>query len=211
MTPEELAEKFPRLYHITTPGASDSIKKHGLLSTIHLLDKFEVTGERSLQLTEELRHEEVPISHPVHGSAILNDQCPMSVKALKGCLDDDLTPEDWARMLNERVFFWPTREACDRHLHAKGNNGRSREVIVVDTLRLLKDYADKVELCPINSGCTVRKAARRGLKTFTPITSMSFVEWTKLRGGRDTVTEIVVRKEVDNIAEYIVDIFTVKC
>ena len=33
---------------------------------------------------------------------------------------------------------------------------------------------DDIEICPINSGSTIRKPARRGLKTFTPLGALPY-------------------------------------
>lgn len=41
MTPGEIAARFPRPYHVTEPGAQESVRQHGLLSTVALLDLFE--------------------------------------------------------------------------------------------------------------------------------------------------------------------------
>lgn len=41
MTPGEIAARFPRPYHVTEPGAQESVRRHGLLSTVALLDLFE--------------------------------------------------------------------------------------------------------------------------------------------------------------------------
>lgn len=65
-----------------------------------------------------------------------------------------------------------------------------------------------MELSPINSGATLRKAARRGLKTFTPLLQYTLDEWRKLRGGRDDIREITVRNSVKDITNYIITIYT---
>lgn len=204
MTPEELAHQHPRLYHVTEPGAWDSIKQKGLLSTTRLLDLFEVT-HRSLLETKR-RAQAIPLEHPQHGQVILNDNLPLSEAALAKCLDDGLTPADWLSMLNQRVFFWASEEGLLRLLAARLNRQRVREVLVINTLSLAKNYAPVMELCPINSGATLRKPARRGLNTFTPLLSHSFQEWRKLRGKRDQILEIVVLYQVPDIAEHVVDI-----
>ncbi|MBY0282006.1 MAG: hypothetical protein K2W94_07625, partial [Alphaproteobacteria bacterium] len=181
MTPQELAEKHPCLYHVTEPGAWESIKKRGLLSTTHLLDLFEIKGQQRQEIEERRRPTTIQLEHPIHGSVIINDNIPLSEKALLNCLDDHLIPSEWLRILNERVFFWASKEGLDRLLGARLNRGRAREILVVDTLSLVKAHVDQVELCPINSGATIRKAARRGLETFTPLSRYTFKEWSKLR------------------------------
>lgn len=206
MTPEELAERHPKLYHVTEPGAWPSIKLHGLLSTSRLLDLFEAEGPERNRLEMELRAVFAPLSHPVHGKVVLNDQSPMRDKALKSCLDDGLAPCDWLKLLNSRVFFWPSEERLLGHLNARLNRIRSREVIIVDTLKLAKAHAAEIELCPINSGVTFRKAARRGKNTFTPLLKYSYAEWRKLRGQKDKIQEITVLHQVLDIADLVIDV-----
>lgn len=206
MTPEELAKRHPRLYHITEPGAWQSIQKHGLLSTSSLLDLFEIAGARRKALETERRPASVLLEHPTHGQVILNDNVPLTEKALKSCLDDNLSPSDWLLLLNARVFFWSSREALDRHLAARLNRTRQRQVLVVDTLSLAKAHASRIDLSPINTGSTIRKPARRGLTTFTPMLKYPFNEWSKLRGGRDHILEVTVKDHVLDITQHTLDI-----
>lgn len=207
MTPEELAERHPRLYHVTEPGAWESIRQKGLLSTSCLLDLFEIETARRAEIETRRRASAVLLEHPCHGRVILNDHLPLSEQALEKCLDDHLTPADWLRLLNSRIFFWADESGLNRLLGARLNRQRRREVIVVDTLSLARAYAGHIDLCPINSGATFRKAARRGLNTFTPMLAHSFTEWSKLRGRRDEIREITVRDHVLDIANYVVEVF----
>ena len=48
MTPEELASRHPKLYHVTAPGAWKTISKLGLWSASRLLELFE---DRRAELT----------------------------------------------------------------------------------------------------------------------------------------------------------------
>lgn len=209
MTPEELAFRHPRLYHVTEPGAWVSIQQKGLLSTTRLLDLFEVEAVQRALIETKRRPSSIPIEHPQQGRVIINDNVPLSESALAKCLDDGLTPVDWLRILNSRVFFWASKEGLDRMLNARLNRNRLREILVIDTLSLAKAHADKMELCPINSGATIRKAARRGLNTFTPLTLHSFDDWRKLRGQRDQILEVTVRDHVRDIAQHTLDVLLV--
>lgn len=209
MTPEELATRHPHLYHVTEPGAWKDIKQNGLLSTTRLLDLFEVDKEKRTIIETKRRPSSIVIEHSRYGKAIINDNLPLNEKSLTNCLDHGLTPADWLRILNSRVFFWSSQDGLDRLLGARLNRDRVREVLVVDTLSLAKAYADHIELCPINSGATIRKAARRGLNTFSPLGQYSFNEWSKLRGQRDQIREITVRDAVPDITNYILDVLSV--
>lgn len=206
MTPQELAERHPKMYHITEPGAWSSIKRHGLLSTSRLLDLFEIESSQRELLETRRRAIEVPLHHSGYGNIILNDQKPLNEEALKNCLDDNLKPEEWLKLLNNRVFFWPSEENLDRHLNARLNRTRPREIIVIDTLSLAKVHAENIEICPINSGVTFRKAARRGKNTFTPLLKYSYAEWSKMRGQRDKIQEITILHQILDITDHVIDV-----
>jgi hypothetical protein len=205
MTPESLAAYHPRLYHVTAPEAGESIKRHGLLSTEALLKLFDITSKRRAEIAGRRRDSEVMLEHPDHGRAVISDNLPLSFSALEKCLDDDLTPVEWLRILNTRVFFWADESGLRRLLGARANRNRDRLVLVVDTLSIVKAHAKKVELSPINTGATLRRPARRGLATFSPLANHSYREWRGLRGGRDSVLEVVVRGSVPDIEKHIVE------
>ncbi len=73
MTPEELAEKHPRLYHVTDPRNWEGIQKHGLLSTSRLLSLFEVSDADRDGIERQRWPESVRLTHPVHGEAVITD------------------------------------------------------------------------------------------------------------------------------------------
>ena len=204
VTPEELAARHPRLFHVTTPGSWPLIARHGLLPAAALLELFEVEPARREALVARRRPASVPIRHPVHGEAAITDNVPLSEAALARCLDDGLTPADWLRMLNARVFFWADRARLDGLLNARLNRGRARDVLTFDTLGLARAHAARMEICPINSGSTIRKPARRGLTTFTPLSAMEYRDWQRRRGGRDVIVEVTVRGGVPDAARHLV-------
>ena len=208
MTPKELAARHPLLYHVTTPGAWASIARLGLLSPSTLLRLFETDAARLLELTTKRRPAEVHIAHPTHGTAVLNDNLPLSETALAGCLDDGLTAGDWLGILNARVFFWADANGLARLLEARINRGRPREVLAFDTLGLARAHAERIEISPINSGSTIRRPARRGRATFTPLVATGYAEWRRQRGQRDRILEVVVRDGVPDIADHLVSIST---
>ncbi|MEM6683550.1 MAG: hypothetical protein AAF607_15055 [Pseudomonadota bacterium] len=205
MTPEELSDLHPRLYHVTAPDAWPMIKQHGLLSTATVLDLLEVDEPLRSQIAQRCRPEPVPLPHPNHGQIVINDNKPMSEKALAKCLDDGLTPQEWLTILNNRVFFWSTQAGLNRLLGARMNQGRKRLVLTLDTLKLARAYADRIEICPINSGSTIRKPARRGLRTFAPLLAQPYREWQKQRGQRDKILEVTVLGQIPDVDAYIID------
>ena len=209
MSPEDLAERHPRLYHLTDPDAVPGILRHGLLPTSSLLSLFEVAAADRARIECERRPASVRLTHPVHGRATITDNLPLSMTALSSCLDDGLAPVDWLRILNSRVFFWADETGLSRLLGARLNRGRERAVLVLDTLGVARQYFEHVELSPINSGATLRRAARRGLSTFVPMRRHSYQSWRRLRGGRDSVLEVTVVRGVTAITDHLVEIRTV--
>lgn len=207
MTPEDLAVLHPRLHHLTTPGAWPSIARLGLLSSEALLRRVGAPEAEVRRLTSTRRPGEVAVQDGAGGRVVLNDNTPLSETALAACLDDGLAPADWLAMLNARVFFWADESGLARLAGARMNRGRVREVLVVDTLSLARAHAARMELCPINSGATLRRAARRGVATFTPLGAMSYQEWRRRRGRRapDRILEVVVRDGVPDIAEHVIE------
>ena len=195
---------------MTAPDAWRSIARRGLLPASALLDLFEVDPERRRALVAAPRRAEAPLAHPEYGGAVLSDNLPLSERALAGCLDGGLTPEDWLCLLNARVFFWADADGLARLLGARVNRARARTVLAFDTLGLARAHAERVELSPINSGSTIRRPARRGPATFTPMLAMGYAEWRRQRGGRDRILEVIVRGSVPDIARHIVSIRTVE-
>ena len=207
MSPEELAERHPRLYHLTDPDNARGIERLGLLPTRDLLSLFDVQDADRRAFEQGRRATPVALAHPVHGEAVLNDNLPLTEAALASCLDDGLTPAQWLLMLNARVFFWPDLESLENHRNARFNRGRERLALVFDTLRLTRAHWDRVELCPINSGSTLRKPARRGLATFTPAGRHGYQEWRRLRGGLDRLREVTILGGVPDAADYLLERF----
>ena len=212
MTPDELAALVPRLYHLTMPSAVASIRRLGLLSAAEVTRRWELPPDRCRELLENRRPARIAIDHPKLGRAVLTDNRPLSERALEACLDQGLTPADWLRHLNARCFFWPDAGGVASLLGARANRGVQRVVLVVDTRKLALECYDRVELSPINSGSTIRKPARRGLHTMTPLSATSYREWRRLRReaglvrGLDRIREVIVRDRVSNIDEMLVDV-----
>lgn len=112
VTDAELAELLrdcPTLYHMAERGSWPSIREHGLLSTSALLDLYGAQGAERAAIEGQRRPGPVTIERPAFGRAVIRDQKPMSDAGLRRCLTDGLTPEDWYRLLNGKVFFWLTR------------------------------------------------------------------------------------------------------
>lgn len=209
LSPEDLAARHPRLYHLTEPDALPGILRHGLLPTERLLTLFEVAEADRRAIERQRRPASVRLDRPGHGWATITDNAPLHMAKLARCLDDGLAPEDWLRKLNERVFFWADKKRLDGLLRAKLNLTRDRQVLVLNTLSIARCSGARMELSPINSGATIHKPARRGLSTFTPLDSHSYKEWRQLRGKLDQVCEVTVVGGVCNVADHLIEHYIV--
>lgn len=206
MTEDELAELLrdcPVLYHMAEAGSWPGIARHGLLSTSALLDLFAVPAEARAGLEAQHRPETTILTHPVYGRAVLRDQKPMDDAGLARCLRDGLTPADWYRLLNGRVFLWPSEDRLRRLLHARPYRGRAHDVIMLDAAPLVRAYRDRIELCPINSGATKPFAQPRGRDTFLPIAACPFAQWRGRRKAGERVVEITIPGGIPDVARYV--------
>jgi hypothetical protein len=203
MTPEDLAARHPSLFHLAEAAGLSAIQRYGLLPSQDLVALFEVEDRMAQRLLAARRPERVELRHPVHGIAVLNDNRPISDKMLVNCLDDDLRPSDWMRMLNSRVFFWPTRKKLAGLANALLNQGRRKVVLEIDTLSLARAHADRMDLSPFNTGSATRRPARRGLGTYTPLGALRYADWQKKRGGRDTIVEVTVRGPIPDLTTHL--------
>ena len=183
MTRDELIAKYPRLYHMAESGTWASIRNHGLLSTVALLDLFEINGDRRAKLLGERRANSEPLEHPLHGCATIRDNKVLQDHLLEKCLLNGLTPRQWYEMLNVRVFFWPTEKRLYGLLTARPYRNRSHCVLEVDTAELVAKYEQQISLSPINSGSTIFNPAKRGLETFRRIKAYPLEQSSGIGGG----------------------------
>lgn len=200
MTEAELVAAHPQLWHMAEDGAWPSIQRHGLLSTTALLDLYGVGGEA--RETLEARRRPAPAALAAAGlpGAVVRDQGPLSEAKLAACLDDGLSPADWLRLLNRRVFFWLKRRRLDELLAGRAYRNRPHTVLTVDTASLLAAHGSRVTLSPINSGATVYDAKRRGLSTFRSVADYPLRE----KGRRKAIAELTVEHSVPDIADHVV-------
>ena len=204
MEAAELIERYPRVYHMAEDHSWPSIERHGLLSTSALLDLYEISGAARRAIESARRASSVTITHQRHGTAVVRDQKPMHESALARCLDDEMTPAQWYRLLNAKVFFWPTEERLQGMLNARPYRDLSHTVLTVDTEQLLARHEGKVWLAPINSGSTLYNPSPRGRHTFRRIGDYPFEERRRARGWANAVAEIAVDRSVPDIATCVV-------
>jgi len=187
--PEEFIRSYPTLFHVSLARDMGQISRHGLLSTSALLDLCEVSEAKRFAIESRQRPGTVSIHHPVHGEFLINDQAPLSERALKKCLID-FSPQEWCETLNRRVFFWPTRARLEKHLAARRGPAQKRLVLSFDTRSFVDHCRDSLELSPIHSGNTMRKAAQRGAETFLSLSHYPFQERKARVGVKNAVAEV---------------------
>lgn len=206
MTEGELAELIqdcPTLYHVAERGSWPSIRQHGLLSTSALLDLYGVHGPGRDLIEGQRRPQGVRLEHPALGRIVVRDQKPMDDAGLRKCLLDGLSPEDWYRLLNRKVFFWLTRARLHRLLNARPYRSSEHDVLELDTAALVAAYREAITLSPINSGATRPFPAPRGLATFLPIAAYPYGYWRSRRPRGERVVELAIDRCVPDIARFV--------
>jgi hypothetical protein len=169
---DQLTNDCPFLFHMTMRDSWPLIRAHGLLPTTALTELFEVTMDLRQALLTRRRPTASLLTHPVLGTATVRDQIPLLDQDLMRCLEDGLLPSDWYGKLNERVFFWFTERRLQGLLCAQVNRREGHLVLKVRTAPLIRDYYEKIELSPINSGATRPFQRRAAIRRFCPSVSI---------------------------------------
>ena len=194
-----------QIFHLAEAANWPSIQRHGLLSTSGLLDLAGVP-ERKRARFERLRR---PVHTELPNGVHIRDQKPMSSSALMQCLIG-MTPAEWYRLINSKVFFWLDADRLNRQRRACGS--RAQIVLVVETQRLLARHAEKAALSPFNTGNTRRKPAIRGRSTFVPYTVWSESGWfneglalgVRIRARTHPPVELTVEGAVPDITDMLI-------
>lgn len=134
----------------------------------------------------------------------------MDDRGLQRCLRDNLTPKQWYQILNARVFFWLTKERLDKLLSAGSYEDKERDVLQLETRKLVGDYEGQITLSPMNSGCTKPIPHPRGLDTFLPIATYPYAYWRRRRRRGERVVELAVSPGVINIEKYVIRVVRMK-
>lgn len=159
MNEADLIVIYPRLFHVTDGGAWPSIQSHGLLSTSALLDLYGVMEPARSAFESERRARGMILQRPGWSDVLVRDQSPMSDRALLGCLTHGMTPRDWYRLLNGKVFFWTSERRLQRLLTARAGRDVAQLVLTIDTRSLVERYRDRILLSGMNTGATVAETA----------------------------------------------------
>ena len=206
MTEGELAElmaECPTLYHMAERGSWPSIRNLGLLSTTALLDRYGVAGAGRVAIEGQRRPTSIPLERSGLGRAVVRDQLPLDHKGLTRCLEDGLSPEEWYRILNAKVFFWVTWDRLLRLLNAGTYRLQEHDVLILDAKPLIEAYEKKIWLCPINSGSTKPFPHPRGEKTFQRIADYPYAEWKGKRRRGERVVELAVDYAVPDVTKFV--------
>lgn len=199
---DEFCERYPVLYHMAWDGSWPTIRRHGLLSTSALLDVYQVKGRLRTAIESKHRPRSIRLTRDGLLPVVVRDQHPMSEAALRRCLTGGLTPRDWYRILNARVFFWLTE---DRLLRMMGSPSYARlphTVLTLDTRSVASAYWPKVRFAAMNTGCTVPFAHPRGRETF--LRPKEFPWEKRKRLGGDAVVEFTIEGGVTNVETHLI-------
>ena len=197
----------PFVYHLAEAENWPSIRQHGLLSTRRLLDRFGMCGV----LREVLERRHRPARTILPSGTVIRDQRPMPPRALERCLVG-LAAAEWYALLNGKVFFWFDPERLNRQRRAC--SGFPQVVLTIDSERLLRHYADRAALTPINSGNARRKPAPRSTATFVPYHVWAESGWrseaealrTRPRSPRHPPVELAIDDAVPDVMTCVLSI-----
>jgi hypothetical protein len=205
LTAHHIAERWPRLFHMTEAGAWPAIERNGLLSTTALLDRYGVTGAARDAVESARRAVPVPLTDPVLGEAWVRDNGSINATVLRRTLTG-MSEVEWYRALNRRVFFWLTQSRLERLRRARGYVTRQHDILTVDTARLLAVHGDRVELAHLNSGAVHASADYpRGAGTFRTIADYPWVERRRIAPA-EPIVELTVPYAVPDIAQFVIDV-----
>jgi hypothetical protein len=182
-------------------GSWPSIRKHGLLSALALVDLFEIEEPRRTNLLCKQRTRSEPISHPIHGTAWLRDQKPLSAKNLARCLTD-CKAKTWYRILNQRVFFWLDRDRLLTLMSASEYIKRPHTILHINAAELVRHYAKKIELAHMNTGNTRPYPHPRGRATFRKLRKYPYAERERL-SDYSAIVELTITHGVEDIRKYV--------
>jgi hypothetical protein len=199
MLAKQLWEKYPQMFHMAEVGSWAGIQKHGLLSTSALLDLFDVRGKDRIAIEMCRRSKPVTLTHPLHGTAVIRDQKPLSEKRLASCLYGGISVKEWLRLLNGRVFFWLEESRLNTLRGAQAYRAQRQLVLTIDTRRFVEAYAAQILLTHMNTGTTRPFAHNRGRDTFCTIANYPFQK-------RRKAVELTIGREVHDMSSYVLKV-----
>ena len=197
MTPTEFARRVasPTLYHASWPEARERIREDGLLSPLALCERLGLSEDKTREVMTRRRDTITEIAPGV----VLNDNKPLQDGPLDRALEGSgLSPDEWRYELNSRVYLFRSRKLAEAFANAAASRDRRRDIWAFDTLDFAREFHNRIEITPFNTGSTVRQPPPRDRRTFARIDGLDYDEWRmrRVRAGYkttpDTIREICV-------------------
>ncbi|BEP13406.1 hypothetical protein acdb102_17170 [Acidothermaceae bacterium B102] len=197
MYTSDLAAVAPQLFHLTAGDAWESIQEHGLRSATWLVRARSLDEERATTLLTAPREAIEVIGDPADplGHATLRDQKPLTLSKLER-LVEGITPENYIRLINDRVYFYMKAADVERVRGVRDAEGQPQLLLTLDSRRLLADYQGSVRVAKINTGATIGMQGRRGPRTWLAI--------DKFPGRATEVKEFTVLDGISDVTPYLV-------
>ena len=197
MYTSDLAAVAPQLFHLTAGDAWESIQEHGLRSATWLVRALALEEERAAALLTAPRESVEVIGDPADplGHATLRDQKPLTLSKLER-LVEGITPENYIRLINDRVYFYMKAADVERVRGVRDAEGQPQLLLTLDSRRLLADYQGSVRVAKINTGATIGMQGRRGPRTWLAI--------DKFPGRATEVKEFTVLDGISEVMPYLV-------
>lgn len=207
MSPEQLIDLYPHIYHMAEADSWPSIREHGLLSSLEVARRSGVQGQAAINLRRTHRAEKLSVNVPGIGNVVLRDQIPMAPERIERALPEGISAGDWYELINERVFFWAEEERLHRLLNGRQYKHLEHDVLTIDTASLLRIHADNIRLCHMNSGNTYPAMVKRSPDIFKRIGDY---EINRRGNPKKPVVEVTVLGGVPDIALHVRNIRRMK-
>jgi hypothetical protein len=191
---DQLAERFPNLWHVTFGGGWDGIQRHGFLRTIDVAP--EGCGRQRTELT---------LAEAADGTQVmLRDQLRTRVDPTASL--DGITPSEWWQLLNTRVYFFCRQRDVHKLVEFYLGRQLAQEVIKLRTKPMLEVVADQVEVTTVNVGVFPRtKGPSRGRSSFVPLADYPAADAAKIREITVAARVPVVLSAITSVVRHDVD------
>lgn len=199
--------RYPILYHMAENGSWSTIKQHGLLSTVAVLDRYGISGQQRELLEKQHRPEKITVGPP-GDQIVLRDQKPMHPIRLARALVDGTTPSQWYRHLNGRVFMWAEEKRLFSLLNARAYRALTHDVLSIRTASLVDRYKGSISLAGMNSGNTFPMPFPRGLGLFKSIEE--YPAHPRTNRPIPEVVEVVVSYHIPDIRDHVVEVRSIR-
>lgn len=195
------AERFPRLFHATFEENTPGIMRRGLLCAQDLVSHSGLSAQATETILSERRADLVEIALPGGDTAILRDQIPLRLSHLKQKYPH-ISTNAYCRNLSRRLFFWCS-DIKRTATSGREYRGRRQDTLVFDTAKLLRDHADRIELCRVNSGTLLMPSAVGSEENRNPATM--FVRIRECSWAMASIKEVTLVGSLLDPERYLAD------